>query len=75
MLYCFNHGGKGYYYQGGFEPQLARYSPGTVLTAHAIRDAIDRGASEFDFLRGDEPYKHNLGGLPSEVVTVTLRHR
>jgi CelD/BcsL family acetyltransferase involved in cellulose biosynthesis len=57
-LYCFRHGTKGYYYLGGFEPSLARYSLGTVLTAHAIEDAIATGAEEFDFLRGDEPYKY-----------------
>src|SRR5205823_1558429 len=58
VLYCFHYGGGGYYYLGGFEPELARYSPGTVLTAHAIRSAIDEGAREFDFVRGDEPYKY-----------------
>jgi CelD/BcsL family acetyltransferase involved in cellulose biosynthesis len=57
-LYCFRYRGKGYYYLGGFEPSLARYSLGTVLTAHAIADAIEGGAREFDFLRGDEPYKY-----------------
>jgi CelD/BcsL family acetyltransferase involved in cellulose biosynthesis len=57
-LYCFAFGGCGYYYQGGFEPEIARYSPGTVLTAHALRSAIRDGAREFDFLRGDEPYKY-----------------
>jgi CelD/BcsL family acetyltransferase involved in cellulose biosynthesis len=57
-LYCFRYGNKGYYYLGGFEPSLARYSLGTVLTAHAIADAIEGGAREFDFLRGDEPYKY-----------------
>jgi CelD/BcsL family acetyltransferase involved in cellulose biosynthesis len=58
VLYCFSFMGRGYYYQGGFEPSLARYSPGTVLTARAIQDAIRDGAREFDFLRGDEPYKY-----------------
>jgi CelD/BcsL family acetyltransferase involved in cellulose biosynthesis len=58
VLYCFRFGSTGYYYQGGFEPELARYSPGTVLTAHAIQTAIRDGAREFDFLRGDEPYKY-----------------
>jgi CelD/BcsL family acetyltransferase involved in cellulose biosynthesis len=57
-LYCFRFGTKGYYYLGGFEPSMARYSLGTVLTAHAIEDAIASGAEEFDFLRGDEPYKY-----------------
>lgn len=57
-LYCFGYRGKGYYYLGGFEPSLGRYSLGTVLTAHAIERAIGEGAREFDFLRGDEPYKY-----------------
>lgn len=57
-LYCFQYHNRGYYYLGGFEPSFSRYSLGTVLTAHAIEDAIAGGAREFDFLRGDEPYKY-----------------
>ena len=57
VLYCFTFRGKAYYYLGGFEPDLAKYSLGTVLTGYAIRDAIERGCREFDFLRGNEPYK------------------
>ena len=56
-LYCFRSKERTLYYQGGFEPTLARLSLGTVLTTTAIRDAIGDGATEFDFLRGDEPYK------------------
>jgi CelD/BcsL family acetyltransferase involved in cellulose biosynthesis len=41
-----------------------------VLTAHAIEDAIDRGAREFDFLRGDEPYKYTW--KPSERRNLRL---
>lgn len=57
ILYCFSYRGKGYYYLGGFEPALSKYSLGTVLTAYAIRDSIESGLTEFDFLRGKEPYK------------------
>jgi CelD/BcsL family acetyltransferase involved in cellulose biosynthesis len=50
------------YYLGGFEPEHARLSLGTILTARAIRHAIEAdGAREFDFLRGDEPYKYTWG--------------
>jgi len=58
VLYVFHFGRRAYYYLGGFEPSLARYSMGTVLTAYAIRRAIEEGCVVFDFLRGDEPYKH-----------------
>lgn len=56
-LYCFNYGARGYYYLGGFEPSLSKYSLGTILTAYAIRQSISEGLTEFDFLRGHEPYK------------------
>jgi len=61
-LYCFQKGDRCYYYLGGFAPELAKLSIGTVLTARAIRHAIEAdGAAEFDFLRGDEPYKYRWG--------------
>ena len=56
-LYCFRFAGRMSYYQGGFEPTLARLSLGTVLTAQAMQAAISEDCQVFDFLRGDEPYK------------------
>lgn len=57
VLYCFVFKEKAYYYLGGFDPSLSKYSLGTVLTGFAIRGAIENGCREFDFLRGDEHYK------------------
>lgn len=62
-LYCFTCRGRGYYYAGGFDPALARWSPGTVLTGRAIQSAATDSAYEFDFLRGDEPYKYTWGAI------------
>lgn len=56
-LYCFCFGSRMSYYQGGFEPTLARLSLGTVLTARAMQAAVGEQCQVFDFLRGDEPYK------------------
>jgi CelD/BcsL family acetyltransferase involved in cellulose biosynthesis len=56
-LYCFASGDRMCYYQAGFEPTYAKWSLGTVLTAHAIQTAVSEGRAVFDFLRGDEPYK------------------
>lgn len=61
-LYCFGYGDRMSYYQGGFEPTLARLSLGTVLTARAMQTAIAEGRGVFDFLRGDEPYKAKWTG-------------
>lgn len=57
ILYCYMFNGRYYYYLGGFDPELSKYSLGTVLTGHAVRGAVDNGCIEFDFLRGDERYK------------------
>ncbi len=61
-LYCFGYGDRLCYYQGGFEPTLARLSLGTVLTARAMQAAIAEHRQVFDFLRGDEPYKAKWTG-------------
>jgi hypothetical protein len=45
------------YYQVGFDNEYGRLSPGKVLQALRIDEAIKDGAVEFDFLDGDEPYK------------------
>lgn len=46
-----------FFYQSGFDPDAKSLSPGSVLVAHTIREAIEGGAQHFDFLRGPEPYK------------------
>jgi CelD/BcsL family acetyltransferase involved in cellulose biosynthesis len=76
-LYFFEQGGKRFAalhafvmngvvqaYLGGRDPdhKLARLSPGLVLTVHVIKQAIEDGEREFDFLTGDLPYKYHLGG-------------
>lgn len=56
-LYTMHAGRTTFFYQSGFDPTAATFSPGTVLIGTAIRAAIERGDTAFDFLRGDEPYK------------------
>ena len=60
-LYGFHHGRCTYYYLSGFDPEFRLYSPGTILVAHAIREAIREGDVSFDFLRGREDYKYRWG--------------
>ncbi len=47
-------------YNSGFHPDRAALSPGVVLLGHLIRDAIERGKTCFDFLRGEERYKYEF---------------
>lgn len=59
--YGLQHQGRAYAYLGGFDPDFAFESPGTMLIGHAIADAAASGATAFDFLRGQEPYKYEWG--------------
>ncbi len=49
-------------YNSGLNPAYRHLSPGWVLLAHIIRDAIARGRTALDFMRGDEAYKYRFGG-------------
>jgi CelD/BcsL family acetyltransferase involved in cellulose biosynthesis len=48
-------------YNAAYDPGLASLSVGIVSHAWAIREAIASGYATYDLLRGDEPYKYDLG--------------
>lgn len=58
MQYEYLFRGRLYDFQGGFDPSYANLRPGRVLTTWALRDAIERGIREYDFLKGE--YRHKL---------------
>ena len=62
-----------YYYLGGFDPDAASLSPGTLLVGHAIEQAQAEGAAGFDFLRGSEPYKQRWGAANQPMTTLRIR--
>jgi CelD/BcsL family acetyltransferase involved in cellulose biosynthesis len=68
----FEYAGSVALYNSGFDPAHAALSPGIVLLGHVIRDAIERGFRRFDFLRGDEPYKHGFGATPEDLFNVVV---
>jgi len=47
-------------------------SAGIVLVARMIEDAIKRGYTEFDFLRGDEEYKYRLGAKDTWIYHLAV---
>lgn len=60
--------GVAHLYNSGYEPESQQLSPGLVLIARCIEQAGLDGLHEYDFLRGTERYKYDLGGLDREVV-------
>jgi CelD/BcsL family acetyltransferase involved in cellulose biosynthesis len=59
-------------YQTGFDPELARLEPGHLLMTCAVRRAVEQGCPNFDFLRGDEPYKARWNTVRSPLARVRL---
>ena len=60
-------------YNSGYDPsQYGHLSPGIVLWSYCIQDAIRRGRSEFDFLRGQEQYKFSFGARPTEIYELEI---
>jgi CelD/BcsL family acetyltransferase involved in cellulose biosynthesis len=70
VLLNYFHGGRYYFFIGGFEPELMRWSVGTCLFARVFEHAIGEGAREFDFLRGEEEYKYRFGAVNRDYKTI-----
>jgi len=72
-LYGFARAERLYYYLGGFDPAFARESVGSLVILAAIEDGVARGAVEFDFLWGAEPYKYRWGAVDQIGYRVSIR--
>ncbi len=70
VLLSYFWGEKYWFFIGGFEPDLMRWSVGTCLFSRVFQHAISEGAREFDFLRGAEEYKYRLGAVDRPYVTL-----
>jgi len=69
----FDYGNRIMVYNSGHDHTMhAHYSPGIILMARLIEHAIAQGREELDFLRGDEPYKYDLGGKDTQVFQVAI---
>lgn len=54
---CFEYKQKMLYGLGGFDPEFSKYSVGHIITAKMIEKCIEKKIREYDFMKGDEPYK------------------
>src|SRR6185503_20333868 len=72
-LYGFVHGDRFAFYQAGYDPEWRQRSVGTVLLGHIVRECFGEARSEFDFLRGTEPYKLKWANGWRETVRLRAR--
>ena len=59
--FAFELDGVFYLYNSAYEPEAGRLSPGLMLVSQLVEECIERGFEKFDFLRGPERYKYQLG--------------
>ncbi len=81
--FCFDYGPVGadpagpcdiLVYNSGYDPAgVPQLSPGWVLLGRVIEQAITLGRRHFDFLQGNEDYKHRFGGVDTPVFRTIMR--
>lgn len=59
-------------YNSGYDPEFSFYSAGLLLKAQGIRWAIEAGKKKYDFLRGSERYKYELGGKDLQLYRIEI---
>ena len=70
---CFDFGGQLFLYNSGYDPDYASLAVGFISKALCLRDAIEAGRHCVDFMRGDEPYKYDMGGEDLTVYRLAIR--
>lgn len=60
-------------YNSGYDPvKYGALSPGIVLFAHSIQEAISAKRRRYDFLRGNEEYKYRFGAKDQQVYELRI---
>lgn len=72
MVLCFVAQNQLLLYNSGYSPKFRDLSAGLASKVLCIRDAVERGMTSVNFLRGDEPYKYELGGRDAVVRRMQL---
>ena len=68
----FRHRNKLLLYNSGYNPKYKELGPGFLLTALNIKYGIEKQYKEFNFLRGNERYKQQLGGTDTSIYNVEI---
>jgi len=60
-------------YNSGINSVFENLSPGWVLLSRIINWSIEQGKTELDFMRGDEAYKYQFGGIDQNVFHLQIK--
>jgi CelD/BcsL family acetyltransferase involved in cellulose biosynthesis len=67
---CFEVGNTRFVYNSGYNPEMPQLSVGLMNHAFFIQECINDGIEYADFLRGNERYKYNLGGVDRTIYSM-----
>ena len=70
---CFDYADSYLLYNSGYDPEYSTLSVGLLNKALSLKDAIEEGKRSFNFLKGTERYKYDLGGKNEAVYNLTVR--
>ena len=70
---CFDYGDSYLLYNSGYDPEYSSLSVGLLNKALCIREAIEQGRRRFEFLRGTERYKYDLGAKDRALYQFVAR--
>jgi len=62
-------------YNSGYDPAYDFYSGGLLLHAFKIRESIEKKKSVYDFLRGGQRYKYDLGSAAHQLYKIVISRR
>ena len=75
MVMCFDYNDCMYLYNSAYNPKYNFLSVGLLCKVLCIKESIQEGKKRFDFLKGDEAYKYQLGGkeVPLSRCQITIK--
>ena len=74
-IYGLDDGNTFYNYNSGFDPAYSRLSVGRIMLGLSIKNAVERGNTMYDFLRGNETYKSDWANQSTNLVNVSLARK
>ena len=72
-VFCFEDAQETLLYNSGFDPRYSNVAVGLLSKAGLLRHAIEDGRRRLDFLRGNEPYKYDLGAKDHQVYRCLIK--
>ncbi len=70
---CFDLNSTRHLYNSGFDPRFRSLSVGLMCKVLSLKDAIEKGCKNYDFLKGAETYKYRLGGREVPLYNCRIR--